>query len=61
MSQFQGSAKRSSSGTLDVYTVLALTGVFSLVVLAVTLWMAGGDLASTNDRQTEMPWNLVSN
>jgi hypothetical protein len=60
MTQFQGPTRRSTGGGMDVYTVLALAGVFSLIVLAVTLWKAGGDLASTSNR-SEMPWTILKN
>lgn len=60
MSQFKGGTTRrvSSGGNLDVYTVLALAGVFSLVVLVGALWYKGGDLASTGGGKTS-PWTLI--
>ncbi|MCL4198087.1 MAG: hypothetical protein KJZ69_11410 [Phycisphaerales bacterium] len=62
MSQFKGSAPRrvSGGGNLDVYTVLALAGVFALVVLLASLWMKGGELASDSSSKAS-PWTLLRN
>ncbi len=61
MTQFKGASPRrvSSGGNLDVYTVLTLAGVFSLIVLAGTLWMKGGELASTGGGKAS-PWTIIS-
>lgn len=60
MSQFKGGSPRrvSSGGNLDVYTVLALAGVFSLIVLVGSLWYKGGELASSNTTKAS-PWSLI--
>lgn len=60
MSQFKGASPRrvSSGGNLDVYTVLALAGLFSLIVLVGALWYKGGELASTGSVKTS-PWTLI--
>ena len=61
MSQYKGSAPRrvSSGGNLDVYTVLALAGVFALVVLLGSLWYKGQDLAGPSQGATATPWTLL--
>jgi hypothetical protein len=63
MSQFKGSAPRriSSGGNLDVYSVLALAGVFALVVLLAALWYKGGELASGATGAKASPWTLLGN
>jgi len=63
MSQFKGASPRrvSSGGNLDVYTVLALAGVFSLLVLMASLWYKGGELASSSTGGAKAsPWTLIS-
>ena len=64
MSQFKGASsprRVSTGGNLDVYTVLALAGVFSLIVLVGALWYKGGDLASTSMGGAKAsPWTLIS-
>ncbi len=60
MTQFKGTSPRrvSSGGNLDVYTVLALAGVFCLLVLLGTLWYKGGQLASS-DNSKASPWTII--
>ena len=55
-----GGARRVSSGTLDMYTGLALAGTAALIIALAILWLAGAELAAGENAQSAMPWELLS-
>jgi hypothetical protein len=54
-----GSTRRSSRGTLDTFTGIALAGTAALIIAFVILWLTGTNMANDLSGQGAMPWDFL--